>query len=334
MPHDLSTDTGRAPATGIDIAALVAAIVAPILGLVLALVARSAAKNSGARASGITAAALVVSIVLTGVWSLALVVGGVAASLALSQGLASAPTIGTSTPEPSLVAHRITLHATRPDGAALDDKDFAIVRSIIEARLASSGLANNGLYRSGDHISVTFGAEADSAAVDQAAQLLRVDYRADFRPVLASTTCDPSAPQQGAGEQVTLCTLDGTEGLVLGPSGVTGQSITSASADQLTNSAGGPLSGWAVTVRFDQEGAIALRALTEQLSGKSQGENRLAIVLDGHVLSAPAVTSSLNDGVIQISGTFTQDEAETLAQQLTDATFGLTLVLDSVDHVK
>jgi hypothetical protein len=334
MPDDHSTGTGHTQATGIDIAALVAAIVAPILGLVLSLAARAKARASGVRTSSIATAALVLSIVLTGVWSLALVIGGVAVSLALSHGLPSVPTIGTSTPEPSRVAHQIILRATRPDGAALDDKDFAIVRSIIEARLASSGLANNGLYRTEDHIVVTFGAEADSAAVDRAAQLLRVDYRADFRPVLASTTCDPAALPQGAGEQITLCSLDGAEGFVLGPPGVTGQSITSASADQLKNSAGGLLDGWAVTIRFDQQGAVALRTLTEQLSGKSQGENRLAIVLDVQVLSAPVVTSSISDGVVQISGSFTQDEAESLAQQLTDATFGLTLIVDSVDHVQ
>jgi preprotein translocase subunit SecD len=334
MPDDLSPVNGRTQATGIDIAALIAAIVAPIVGLVLSLIARSVAKTSGARVSGIAAAALVVSIVLTCVWSLALVIGGVAASLALSHGLPSAPTIGTSTPEPRLVAHQIVLHATRPDGAALDDKDFAIVRSIIETRLADSGVVNNSLYRSGDRIVVTFGVESDAAAVDRAAQLLRVDYRAEFRPVLASTTCDPTAPRQGAGEQITLCTLDGSEGLALGPVGVSGQTITSVNADQLTNGAGSPLGSWAVTIRFDQDGAIALRTLTEQLSGKSNGENRLAIVLDGQVLSAPVVASTISDGVVQISGSFTQDEAQSLAQQLTDATFGLTLLVDSVDHVK
>jgi preprotein translocase subunit SecD len=331
MPDDLSGGAGRPSATSIDIAALVTAILAPIIGLVLSLIARGVAKASDRRASVVATAALVVSIVMTGLW--VLVIGGVAATLALSQGLPSVPTIGTSTPEPSLVAHRITLHAARPDGAALDDHDFAIVRSIIEARLARSGITDNGLYRSGADISVTFGAETDSAAVDRAAQSLTVDYRADFRPVLASTTCDPAAPRQGDGEQITLCTLDEAEGFVLGPSGVTGQAITSASADHMTSSAGTTVATWAVTVRFDQEGAIALRTLTEQLSGKSLDENRLAIVLDGHVLSAPSVASPISDGVVQISGSFTQDEAEALAQQLTDAASALTLVVTGVDHV-
>jgi preprotein translocase subunit SecD len=332
MPDDDAALTGRQHATGIDIVALVAAILSPVIGLVLSLVARGAARAAGVRASGVAAAALVVSIVLTSLWSLALVIAGVAASLALSQGLPSVPTIGTSTPAPSLVAHRITLHAARPDGAALNDEDFAIVRSIIEARLARAGVSNNGLYRSGADVSVTFGAETDSAAVDRAAQLLTVDYRADFRPVLASTTCDPGSSSEGAGEQITLCTLDGTEGLVLGPSGVSGKTITSASAEQITTSAGTTTASWAVTVRFDQQGATDLRTLTEQLSGKSQGENRLAIVLDGQVLSAPTVTSAISDGVVQISGNFTQDDAKALAQQLTDAAFGLTLVVASVDH--
>ena len=44
--------------------------------------------------------------------------------------------------------------------------------------------------------------------------------------------------------------------------------------------------------------------------------NQLAIVLNGAVVSAPAVQEPISGGVLQITGSFTQEEAEALAASL------------------
>ena len=45
-------------------------------------------------------------------------------------------------------------------------------------------------------------------------------------------------------------------------------------------------------------------------------QNQFGIVLDGQVLSAPAMNAAITNGKAQISGNFTQDSAKALAQQL------------------
>lgn len=63
-----------------------------------------------------------------------------------------------------------------------------------------------------------------------------------------------------------------------------------------------------VTMAFDGEGA----ELFGQITGQNVGR-KLAIVLDGHVYSAPVIREKIGGGRAQISGRFTEDEAHDLA---------------------
>lgn len=75
-----------------------------------------------------------------------------------------------------------------------------------------------------------------------------------------------------------------------------------------------------VNIEFDDEGAEAFAAATEDLCEKySQGDqNRaIAIVLDDQVISAPTIQEPITNGQASISGGFaTYDEASNLAVQL------------------
>ena len=56
--------------------------------------------------------------------------------------------------------------------------------------------------------------------------------------------------------------------------------------------------------------------VTGRLSSVQPPLNQLAIVLNGAVVSAPAVNERITGGELQISGAFTQEEAEALASSL------------------
>ncbi|MFH1388314.1 MAG: protein translocase subunit SecD, partial [Patescibacteria group bacterium] len=66
-----------------------------------------------------------------------------------------------------------------------------------------------------------------------------------------------------------------------------------------------------VSLEFDSEGAKIFEDLTRRNIGK-----RIAIYLDGSVISAPNVQEAISGGKAQITGNFTLDEAKELVQRL------------------
>lgn len=71
-----------------------------------------------------------------------------------------------------------------------------------------------------------------------------------------------------------------------------------------------------VDMQFNDEGAQAFAQVTARMAETAQitGEDqRLAIVLDGEVASAPRVQEEIPDGRAEITGRFTQEEAKNLA---------------------
>ncbi|NLI05042.1 MAG: protein translocase subunit SecD [Actinomycetaceae bacterium] len=103
---------------------------------------------------------------------------------------------------------------------------------------------------------------------------------------------------------------------ILGPAEIEGTSIDSASSGQAVNSAGQPTGGWAVNMEFDSEGAQVFYDVTGRISQLPPPQNQFAIVLDGQTVSAPATSGPIAGGQAQITGSFTAEEAATLANQL------------------
>ena len=74
---------------------------------------------------------------------------------------------------------------------------------------------------------------------------------------------------------------------------------------------------WYLQLSFDDEGKKLFAALTTELAQKTPPDNQIAIVVDGAVVTAPTVQSAITDGEVQITGTFSKEEAEKLAGQIT-----------------
>ncbi len=102
---------------------------------------------------------------------------------------------------------------------------------------------------------------------------------------------------------------------LLSASMIEGTQLTRASAGIPQNQV-----QWVVDLTFNSQArktfATVTTAIANATSPLTQQQKQFAIVLDGKVISAPVVNEPIPNGQAQISGNFTQTEAQTLANSL------------------
>lgn len=127
--------------------------------------------------------------------------------------------------------------------------------------------------------------------------------------------CTLPANRAGTTDDLALwlatCEKDGTAKYLLQPAFIKGTQVTDASAqlDPQANS-------WSVDLTFDSEGAKKLAEISNDLYDNPEPQNRFAIVLDSVVYSAPSFSEPIGGGKAQITGSFTAQEADDLANVL------------------
>lgn len=126
---------------------------------------------------------------------------------------------------------------------------------------------------------------------------------------LGANVAEPALP-------LVICSDDGFTKYILGPVEVGGETITDASSGLVPGPQGTATNEWGVFLEFNSEGTAQFRAVTERLINLPGVQNQFAIVLDGRVISAPRTLAAITDGKPQISGSFIQETAEILADQL------------------
>ena len=125
----------------------------------------------------------------------------------------------------------------------------------------------------------------------------------------STTTHDPAKPMISCDERV------GAK-YILGPREIPGDQISNAYA-QLARGVNGSVTGeWVVVIEFDAEGTKTFGETTQRLISLQGSRNQFAIVLDGKTISAPTTNAVISDGRPQISGGFTQETSQALAEQL------------------
>ncbi|TXR57361.1 protein translocase subunit SecD [Quadrisphaera setariae] len=132
---------------------------------------------------------------------------------------------------------------------------------------------------------------------------------------------------------VVTCDATGAEKYILGPVEVEGTDIADATAGLETTSTGATTNRWVVNLSFDSQGREEFAATSTRLFGLQAPQNRFAIVLDGTVVSAPTIQSPITDGNAQISGSFTQETATTLANQLKFGALPISFTTQSVERI-
>jgi preprotein translocase subunit SecD len=116
---------------------------------------------------------------------------------------------------------------------------------------------------------------------------------------------------------------------LLGPAAVDGTEVKKAQAVYDTQGA----SGWQVQMTFTGSGSKKFADITGELAQKQSPQNEFGIVLDGEVVSSPYVQQSITGGNAEISGSFTQEEAQSLANMLSYGALPLSFEEQSVTTV-
>ena len=124
--------------------------------------------------------------------------------------------------------------------------------------------------------------------------------------------------ERGAGalddpnQAVAVCDREGFLKYLLAPARVLGTDVSGAQAvfDATTTL------GWYVSLDFSSEGGRKFAQVTSEVVNLPSPQNQLAIVLDGLVVSAPRINETISGGQAQITGNFTQLEAQDLASVL------------------
>jgi preprotein translocase subunit SecD len=154
------------------------------------------------------------------------------------------------------------------------------------------------------------------AAVDTAATPT-AGVSADVNAQFAALDCTKLENLQGTSadaptDTLVACDRAGGTKYILAPAEVLGRQISKASAG-LDTQAG---SAWFVSLTFNNEGTSAFGALTSRVTSLPEPTNQVAIVLDGLVVSSPRINEAIPSGTAQITGSFTQLEAQDLANVL------------------
>ncbi|MEV6794193.1 protein translocase subunit SecD [Streptomyces sp. NPDC051320] len=172
-----------------------------------------------------------------------------------------------------------------------------------------------------------------SSATPSPAQSAQV---AKLQKDFAAADCSTAAGRSKVGaaaaaakptDPVVACDQKGGEKYVLDASAVAGTDVDSAKAviDQQRGE-------WIVQMDFTSKGSKKFQTVTKKLSQQQDPQNRFAIALDGAVVSAPSVSETLS-GSAEISGSFTQQSAEDLANVLSYGALPLSFHEETVTSV-
>ena len=151
---------------------------------------------------------------------------------------------------------------------------------------------------------------------------------------LASLDCSLPQNQQGGrpdtpDKWIVTCDKSGQAKFLLEPAFLRGTNVTDAQASLPQQGTG----SWQVDLTFDDAGAKSLADTSSRLVTLSSPQNQFAIVLDGLVQSAPVFQQAILGGKAQITGTFTIEEAQNLANILKYGALPVTLDVAEVSTV-
>ncbi|WP_405815010.1 protein translocase subunit SecD [Streptomyces sp. NBC_01390] len=169
-----------------------------------------------------------------------------------------------------------------------------------------------------------------STAPDPATAALQAKYAAldCTKKAVRAVTGDGVKPS----EPTVACGKDSTgqwQKFILGPAEVSGTEVKKAQATFDTQGA----AGWQVNMDFTSKGSKQFGEVTTRLAQSQPPQNQFGIVLDGEVVSNPAVNTAITGGSAQITGSFDQTEAQDLANMLSYGALPLTFHESSVTTV-
>lgn len=200
-----------------------------------------------------------------------------------------------------------------PEGVTATAEEMDAAESIIQVRLVSQNITDSEVYT--DH--------------DKNRIIVRFPWKADETEF---------NPEQGIAELGAMANLTFREGANIGPDGkpagdtlnklvLEGKDIESATAVYSTaSSASTPEYG--VELKLKESGKQKFAEATGRLIGQP-----ISIWMDETLISAPTVRNQINDGIAQITGQFTSQEATDLANKINAGALPFALVTENYNTI-
>ncbi|WP_228373230.1 protein translocase subunit SecD [Demequina silvatica] len=129
------------------------------------------------------------------------------------------------------------------------------------------------------------------------------------------------------------CDQDGLAKYIMGPVEMDGTDVATATSGPEYNSAGTLTGRFEVRLELTNEGGDKFAETTGRIKELESPRDQFAMVLDGVVISAPAVSQTITGGEASITGSFTQESAEQLANQLKFGALPMTLEVQSEQQI-
>jgi len=171
-------------------------------------------------------------------------------------------------------------------------------------------------------------APTDASDLNNVTPALQAQYDAFDCSKINTTNVAP------ADQPLITCETDDSIKYILGPVEVDGSTITDATNGQRTTQSGATTGEWVVNIEFNKEGTTKFADVTTRLNSLTGAQNQFAIVLDGHVISAPSNTQGpILNGKPEISGSFDQDSSKALADQLKFGALPISFTVQSQDTI-
>ena len=196
-----------------------------------------------------------------------------------------------------------------PANAENVDKTLEVLRGRVDAL----GVAESTLVRQGENrILVELPGVTSDEEAQQAEERIGSTAKLTVHEVLGTAQADSEPTKKGN----QVLPSDQGDTIEIGPTVIQGEEVTGASAQQPDNSV-----DWVVGIDFNGKGGDTWADITGKAACNPDGDpkRRIAIVLDGEVISSPQVETTvgcdvgIRGGSTQITGNFSSTEAKDLA---------------------
>lgn len=129
------------------------------------------------------------------------------------------------------------------------------------------------------------------------------------------------------------CDQTGVAKYILGPQEMSGSDVATATSGPELSQQGTMTGRYEVRLDLTSDGGAIFADITGRIKDLESPRNQFAMVLDGVVISAPSVSQTITGGQASITGTFTQESAQQLANQLKFGALPLTLTVQSEEQI-
>lgn len=180
---------------------------------------------------------------------------------------------------------------------------------------------------------------SEPSSASDAAYWVTPEVRAEFDALDCTDPANLAGGVSGDPEKAFVaCGVDSDgkpDGLkyIMGPVEIDGSEIDRASSGLETLASGQVGSRWVVNMEFTGKGGDLFADVTERLAKQSPPQNQFAMVLDGLVISAPSVSQIIPNGKAEISGSFNQATAASLANRLSFGSLPLNFEVQSEQQI-